>query len=90
MPTYLSFVLKINTNSPFVIINADDYYGQNAFKEAAEFIQTHKNDDSFALVGYKLEDTLSEFGTVSRGVCTLKDNFLKTIIGHFSNGLSFF
>ena len=67
-------------NSPFVIINADDYYGQNAFKAAAEFIQTHKNDDSFALVGYKLEDTLSEFGTVSRGVCTLKDNFLKTII----------
>ena len=67
-------------NSPFVIINADDYYGQNAFKGAAEFIQTEKNDNSFALVGYKLEDTLSEFGTVSRGVCTLKDNFLKTII----------
>jgi UTP-glucose-1-phosphate uridylyltransferase len=67
-------------NSPFVIINADDYYGQNAFKGAAEFIRTHKNDDSFALVGYKLEDTLSEFGTVSRGVCTLKDNYLKTII----------
>ena len=58
----------------------DDYYGQNAFKGAAKFIQTQKNDDSFALVGYKLEDTLSEFGTVSRGVCTLKDNFLKTII----------
>ena len=67
-------------NSSFVIINADDYYGQNAFKGAAEFIQTQKNDASFALVGYKLEDTLSEFGTVSRGVCTLKDNFLKTII----------
>ena len=67
-------------NSPFVIINADDYYGQNAFKGAAKFIQTEKNDDSFALVSYKLEDTLSEFGTVSRGVCTLKDNFLKTII----------
>ena len=67
-------------NSPFVIINADDYYGKNAFKGAAEFIQTEKNDNSFALVGYKLEDTLSEFGTVSRGVCTLKDNFLKTII----------
>ena len=67
-------------NSSFVIINADDYYGQNAFKGAAEFILTQKNDASFALVGYKLEDTLSEFGTVSRGVCTLKDNFLKTII----------
>ena len=67
-------------NSPFVIINADDYYGKNAFKGAAEFIQTEKNDNSFALVGYKLEDTLSEFGTVSRGVCTLKDNFLTTII----------
>lgn len=67
-------------NSSFVIINADDYYGQDAFKGAAEFILTQKNDDTFALVGYKLEDTLSEFGTVSRGVCTLKDNFLKTII----------
>lgn len=67
-------------NSYFVIINADDYYGQDAFKGAAEFILTQKNDDTFALVGYKLEDTLSEFGTVSRGICTLKDNFLKTII----------
>jgi len=66
--------------SPFVIINADDYYGQNAFKGAANFIKNQNNDDCFGLVGYKLKDTLSEHGSVSRGVCTVKNNSLKTII----------
>jgi UTP-glucose-1-phosphate uridylyltransferase len=39
--------------TPFVIINADDYYGQNAFKGAAEFIKTQKNTDVFGLIGYQ-------------------------------------
>ena len=66
--------------SPFVIINADDYYGQNAFKGAADFIKDQNSDDCFGLVGYKLKDTLSEHGSVSRGVCTVKNNSLKTIV----------
>lgn len=66
--------------TPFVIINADDYYGQNAFKGAAEFIKTQKNTDVFGLIGYQLKDTLSDFGTVSRGVCTVEDKRLQTIV----------
>jgi UTP-glucose-1-phosphate uridylyltransferase len=66
--------------TPFVIINADDYYGQNAFKGAAEFIKTQKNTDVFGLIGYQLKDTLSDFGAVSRGVCTVEDKRLQTIV----------
>lgn len=66
----------------FVIINADDYYGKNAFKAAAEFIKSEKEDNKFALVGYQLEDTLSKFGTVSRGICTAENGKLKTIEEH--------
>lgn len=66
--------------TPFVIINADDYYGQEAFEGAANFIQNQKNNAVFALVGYQLKDTLSEFGSVSRGVCTVKNNSLNSII----------
>ena len=66
--------------SPFVIINADDYYGQNAFEGAATFIKKQKSQDIFALLGYQLKDTLSDFGGVSRGVCTLEKDKLKTIV----------
>ena len=66
--------------TPFVIINADDYYGREAFEGAANFIQNQKNNAIFALVGYQLKDTLSEFGSVSRGVCTVKNNSLNSII----------
>ena len=65
--------------TPFVIINADDYYGEKAFESAADFIKTQKNLSTFALVAYRLEDTLSDFGSVSRGVCTTENNKLKSI-----------
>lgn len=60
--------------TPFVVLNADDYYGKSAFKSAAEFIKDKANEEAFALVGYTLKDTLSEHGSVSRGVCTADDN----------------
>ena len=66
-------------NTPFVIINADDYYGEKAFESAANFIKDQKDLSTFALVAYRLEDTLSDFGSVSRGVCTTVNNKLKTI-----------
>ncbi len=61
-------------NNPFVVINADDYYGKGAFKNAAKFIQDPANKDAYGLVGYTLKDTLSEHGSVSRGVCTADKN----------------
>lgn len=65
--------------TPFVIINADDYYGEKAFESAASFIKDQKDLSTFALVAYRLEDTLSDFGSVSRGVCTTENNKLKSI-----------
>ncbi|MEO1010513.1 MAG: sugar phosphate nucleotidyltransferase [Bacteroidota bacterium] len=64
-------------DNPFVVINADDFYGQSAYKNAADFIRQHKNNNTYALVGYTLKDTLSEHGSVSRGVCQVDgDNLL--------------
>jgi UTP-glucose-1-phosphate uridylyltransferase len=56
-------------SGPFAVINADDYYGKIAYKNAANFIKNAADDASFGLVAYTLQDTLSEFGSVSRGVC---------------------
>lgn len=56
---------------PFAVINADDFYGRQAFETAARFLQSQCTDDRFAIVGYPLIHTLSEHGTVNRGECTL-------------------
>ena len=66
--------------TPFVIINADDYYGQEAFKGAANFMLQQKGNDVFGLVSYQLKNTLSDFGSVSRGVCTVENNNLCSIV----------
>ena len=59
-------------DGPFVVINADDYYGSHAFKMAYDFLT--ENEDTadiyrYMMVGYKLENTLTENGHVARGVC---------------------
>ena len=64
----------------FVIINADDYYGQKAFEGAANFIKTNASSKIYALVGYTLKDTLSEHGSVSRVVCEVENGKLSSII----------
>ncbi len=56
-------------DGPFCVINADDFYGQAAYANAAAFIKKHPADDHYAIVGYTLKDTLSQHGSVSRGVC---------------------
>lgn len=57
------------TDTPFAIINADDYYGKEAFETMAKFLSEDSNPHEHALVGYELAKTLSENGTVSRGIC---------------------
>lgn len=59
---------------PFAVINADDFYGYNAFKNAADFLNTTGNEKTYAIVGYDLLGTLSDYGTVNRGVCSLDQN----------------
>ncbi len=60
---------KNAVKEPFVVINADDFYGADAFKKAFDFLTTACNDTTYCLVGYELKRTLSENGSVSRGVC---------------------
>lgn len=60
-------------NEPFAVINADDYYGPDAFKKAATFLLNGCNEKTWAIIGYQLDKTLSKFGTVSRGVCKVDD-----------------
>ena len=54
---------------PFAVINADDFYGADAFQKAYHFLTTHCNTEKHAIIGYDLSKTLSPNGTVSRGVC---------------------
>jgi NDP-sugar pyrophosphorylase family protein len=56
-------------NQPFAVINADDFYGRDAFEKAASFLINQCSPEHFAIVGYELAKTLSANGTVSRGVC---------------------
>lgn len=56
---------------PFAVINADDFYGHNAFQQASDFLQNDCAEWNYAIVGYDLTRTLSDYGTVNRGVCTL-------------------
>src|SRR5690606_10291902 len=58
-------------HEPFAVINADDFYGADAFRQAAEFLTTQCNEKTAAIIGYRLKNTLSDHGTVSRGVCEL-------------------
>ncbi len=59
---------------PFAVINADDYYGANAFKQAYDFLTKQCNEKTYCILGYELSNTLSENGTVSRGVCSVDAN----------------
>ena len=63
-------------DGPFAVINADDYYGRDAFKKIYDYLATHEDDDKYryAMVGYQLENTLTENGHVARGVCTTNEN----------------
>jgi hypothetical protein len=71
---------KDAVNEPFAVINADDFYGQNAFQNAGAFLNVACSEKNYAIVGYDLVSTLSEHGTVNRGICGLDhDNNLATI-----------
>src|SRR5687768_11108065 len=65
---------KNAVQGPFAVINADDFYGSEGFKKAADFLTTECKEDVYALVGYELSNTLSKNGSVSRGVCEVDEN----------------
>lgn len=88
-------VAKDAIKEPFTVINADDFYGREAFEVLSNFLQhmPETTPPTFAMVGYRLDRTLSKNGTVSRGVCSTDENgYLKTIVemhkvGYVSNSI---
>lgn len=58
---------------PFCIINADDFYGYDAFEKMVKFLTTEVNDQNYVIIGYEVGKTLSDFGAVSRGVCKVDE-----------------
>lgn len=81
-------------DGPFVTINADDYYGRQSFENAAELIKNHQiSDQFFGMTAFELQNTLSENGSVSRGICRLNGELLESVeeftsIQKFNNQIS--
>ena len=68
-------------DGPFAVINADDYYGVNAFRMAYDFLAEHKDaPGEFMMTGFRLGNTLTEHGHVSRGICSTDENGMLTEI----------
>tara|TARA_B100000519_G_C14156804_1_gene397287 strand:- start:56 stop:937 length:882 start_codon:yes stop_codon:yes gene_type:complete len=65
-------------HEPFVAINGDDFYGLESFKVVADYYQGE--GATFSMVAFQLDKTLSEFGGVTRGLCTVKESFLDTVV----------
>ena len=65
---------KEAVNEPFAVINADDFYGTDAFQKAHDFLKNGCQPDVYAIIGYELAKTLSEHGSVSRGVCDVNES----------------
>ena len=69
---------KVHEN--FAIINSDDFYGRDAYRVIAEFLKNGKDDNKYAMAGYMVKNTLTENGSVKRGVCRAKDGYLTRLI----------
>jgi len=59
---------------PFCVINADDFYGFEAYKKMVDFLADEASDSNYSIIGYQIGKTLSDFGAVSRGVCKVDEN----------------
>lgn len=68
---------KDAVNEPFAVVNADDYYGRTAFEKI--YKELTENDDDYCMAGFRLKNTLTENGTVSRGVCQVVDGYLESV-----------
>ena len=74
-------ITKNHLQNPFIVINADDYYGRHAFEKANDLVQADKiTANSYGMVAYKLANTMSENGSVSRGVCTVSNHLLDNVV----------
>ena len=66
---------------PFAVINADDFYGKESYQTMADYLRSIEGTKGqYSMIGYRLENTLSDFGSVSRGVCATDENALLTSV----------
>jgi UTP-glucose-1-phosphate uridylyltransferase len=74
-------VAKNYIHEPFAVINADDFYGAQAFQLISEFLSNSDNSSTtYAMVGFILKNTLSDYGAVSRGVCQTENGLLTDVV----------
>ncbi len=73
-------------DAPYAVINADDYYGRESFEMIYDFLKNKADATHACMVGFKVDNTLSENGTVSRGICKTDDGVLTDIEEHFEVG----
>ncbi len=78
--THALLACKGVVNEPFAIINADDFYGKDAYKVIYNYLTTEVSDGNYAMVGYPCINTLTENGTVTRGICEKNENGYLTAI----------
>lgn len=69
---------KSKINEPFVVINSDDFYGRESYYTISNYLKNNK--ETYALVGYKVKNTLTENGAVKRGICKLDGEYLSELI----------
>ena len=79
----------------FVVINADDFYGRESFAIIADWLSKQEGENKYCMVGYRVGNTMSESGTVSRGICEtneaseLTSVVERTKIGYYNDGIAF-
>lgn len=78
--THATLVTQSVIDGPFTIINADDYYGKEAFITMAKFLREEVSENMYSMIGYRLKNTTTDYGSVTRGVCKSSDGFLDKIV----------
>ena len=66
-------------DGPFAVINADDYYGVHAFQALYDFLAADRPESEYAMVGFRLKNTVTEHGSVARGVCEVENGLLRGV-----------
>lgn len=77
--THALLAIRKQVKEPFIILNADDYYGKDAFVQMYEYLKNKDTKHEYSLMGYQLENTLSDSGAVTRAICKVEDGYLKEI-----------
>jgi hypothetical protein len=72
-------------NTPFAVINADDFYGRESYRLIVEYLENNPGNSNYCMVGYILKNTLSDHGSVSRGVCLFDEDHYMNKIQEITN-----